>query len=63
MGSQAFGAGRYKELGTLLQRGILIHAVMCLPIAIVWVNADNIFIRLKQSPELSRMCGEYMRCS
>ena len=61
LGAQTFGAGRCKELGTLLQRGVLIHAVMCLPIAILWLNAENILIWFKQSPELSRMCGEYLK--
>ena len=60
LGSQAFGAGRNKELGTLLQRGVLIHTVMCLPMAILWLNAESILIWLNQSPELSRICGEYI---
>ncbi|KAI6661257.1 Multidrug and toxin extrusion protein 1-like [Oopsacas minuta] len=60
LGSQAYGAGKNKELGTLLQRGLLIHSLMSLTIAIIWINAENILLLLHQSPELSKMCGEFM---
>lgn len=60
LGSQAYGAGKEKQLGTFLQRGVLIHSVVCLFIALVWVNTENILLLLHQPPELSRMSGEYM---
>ena len=60
LASQAFGARRHKYLGILYQRSILIHLLICLPIAILWINTQNILILLGQSAELAKLSGDYM---
>ena len=60
LASQAYGAGENKYLGTLYQRSLFIHLLMCLPIAIVWLNTSNIFTLLGQTNELSTLSAEYM---
>ena len=44
--SQAYGAGKHKYLGTLLQRSVWLHLLLCLPILIIWLNTYNILTLL-----------------
>ena len=60
LASQAYGAGENKYLGTLYQRSVCIHLMMCLPIAVVWLNTENIFTIVGQTAELSTLSGEYV---
>ena len=60
LASQAFGAKKYKELGVLFQRSILIHLFMSLPITIIWINTENIMIILNQSPQIIHIASQYM---
>ena len=59
LASQAYGEGRSKYIGTLYQRSILIHLLMCLPIAVIWLNTANIMTILGQPADLSIISGEY----
>ena len=60
LASQAFGAKKYKELGVLFQRSILIHLFMILPITIIWFNTANIMTVLNQSPQIIHIAAQYM---
>ena len=60
LASQAYGGRRNKYISILYQRGLLIHQIMCLPIALIWINATNIFTILGQTAELSTTAGRYM---
>ena len=60
LASQAFGAKKYKELGVLFQRSILIHLLLALPIAIIWANTENLIIIINQSPKVISIASQYM---
>ena len=60
LASQAHGAADHKRLGILIQRSMLIHLFLIIPIAIIWINIDNILIILNQQPELVLLAEQYM---
>ena len=60
LASQAYGEGRNKYIGTLYQRSVLIHLMMCLPVAVIWLNTTNIMTILGQTADLSILSGEYV---
>lgn len=60
--SQSFtGSKDPRDVGLHLQRGILVSMVMFVPISLVWWNSELLMLLLRQDPELSRLCGLYMR--
>jgi Na+-driven multidrug efflux pump len=59
--SQAYGAKRYHMMGRILNRGIVILLVTCVPITAVWVDAERLLIFMKQDPEIAREAGRYLR--
>ena len=61
LASQAHGAADHKRLGILIQRSMLIHLFLVIPIAIIWINIDNILIILNQQPELVLLARQYMK--
>ena len=60
LASQAFGARRFKYLGVILQRSVLIHLCISLPISIFWLNMGNILIVMHQSREVVSLANKYM---
>ena len=52
--------GRNKYTGLLFQRCMLVNAYLMLPISFVWLNTENIFILLRQPPELAALAGQYV---
>ena len=60
LASQAYGAGKLKYLGTLFQRSVWLHLLLCFPILLVWLNTFNILTLLGQTAELATLSSEYM---
>jgi MATE family multidrug resistance protein len=58
--SQAYtGSKDPHSLGKHLQRGILVMAVLCLPIGLVWTFSEHLFLLLGQDPAISKLAGEF----
>ena len=50
--SQAFGANNVKCLGVILQRGLLLELLLCVPIALLWGFSKHILLALGQSADV-----------
>eukprot|EP01102_Stenamoeba_stenopodia_P009598 TRINITY_DN2844_c0_g1_i1.p1 TRINITY_DN2844_c0_g1~~TRINITY_DN2844_c0_g1_i1.p1 ORF type:complete len:568 (-),score=85.22 TRINITY_DN2844_c0_g1_i1:13-1716(-) len=59
--SQAYGAKNYKKVGFVVQRGILIYTVACIPVGILWFFSDRIFALVISNPEVARLTGLYVK--
>jgi MATE family multidrug resistance protein len=58
--SQAFtGSNDPKALGKHLQRAFLVMLLLSLPISILWLYAENVFLVLGQDPTISALAGEF----
>ncbi|KAM6110693.1 multidrug and toxin extrusion protein 2-like [Pterocles gutturalis] len=58
--SQTYGGKNLKQVGTILQRGILILLLCCFPCWAVFVNTERILLLLRQDPEVSRLTQVYV---
>jgi multidrug resistance protein, MATE family len=59
--AQAHGAGDGERAGRALQTGVLLAALLTVPVALLWLGTEN-FLRLAgQQPELARMAHAYTR--
>ena len=58
--SQSYGAKQYKQSGLYFQKSLLIHFLLCFPLAGVWLNAENIMLILHQNSEVAQVAAEYM---
>ncbi|GJM88255.1 hypothetical protein PR202_ga04295 [Eleusine coracana subsp. coracana] len=58
---QAFGAGQHHLLGVYTQRAMLVIAVACAPISLVWANASRILACHGQDPAVAAEAGVYAR--
>uniref|UniRef100_A0A4X1T181 Multidrug and toxin extrusion protein n=1 Tax=Sus scrofa TaxID=9823 RepID=A0A4X1T181_PIG len=52
--SQSFGGRNLKRVGVILQRGVLILLLCCLPCWAIFINTESLLRLLKQDPEVSR---------
>eukprot|EP01102_Stenamoeba_stenopodia_P009599 TRINITY_DN2844_c0_g2_i1.p1 TRINITY_DN2844_c0_g2~~TRINITY_DN2844_c0_g2_i1.p1 ORF type:complete len:423 (-),score=58.33 TRINITY_DN2844_c0_g2_i1:23-1291(-) len=59
--SQAYGAKNYKKVGFVVQRGILIYTITCIPVGLLWFFSDRIFAMLIKNPEVARLAGYYAK--
>jgi len=59
--SQAFGAGNYRRVGAISQRGIVILLLLCGPIGLVWANAGLVLEHLGQDPDTVRLAVVFTR--
>ncbi|XP_022972912.1 protein DETOXIFICATION 54-like isoform X3 [Cucurbita maxima] len=57
--SQAYGSKNWDLLCLSLQRMILILLVATIPIAVLWINLDNIMVFLGQDPQITGMAAIY----
>ncbi|KAK3133961.1 hypothetical protein QOZ80_6AG0543300 [Eleusine coracana subsp. coracana] len=57
---QAFGARQYGLLGVYMQRAMLVLALACVPIAIVWANTGRILL-IGQDEAIAAEAGAYAR--
>jgi Na+-driven multidrug efflux pump len=62
LASHAFGAGNMARAGMLLQQQYLLHLVaVCLPIALLWLNAEPVLLAMGQPASISALAGEFLR--
>lgn len=55
--SQAYGAGELGRCGDLLNRGRVVSITLFIPIAIVFLFSEQIFLMIGQDPEVSFYAG------
>uniref|UniRef100_A0A663MCV2 Multidrug and toxin extrusion protein n=1 Tax=Athene cunicularia TaxID=194338 RepID=A0A663MCV2_ATHCN len=55
--SQTYGGKNLKQVGTILQRGILILLLCCFPCWALFINTEQILLLIRQDPEVSRSGG------
>ncbi|XP_019401277.1 PREDICTED: multidrug and toxin extrusion protein 1 isoform X1 [Crocodylus porosus] len=58
--SQTYGSKNLKQVGTILQRGILILLLCCFPCWAVFINTEKILLLFRQDPEVSRLTQVYV---
>uniref|UniRef100_A0A453T3X2 Protein DETOXIFICATION n=1 Tax=Aegilops tauschii subsp. strangulata TaxID=200361 RepID=A0A453T3X2_AEGTS len=58
---QAFGARQYHLLGLYKQRAMVVLALACVPIALVWANTAQILLLLGQDAAIAAEAGAYAR--
>ena len=63
LASQANGAQENKYLGLLLQRSIWISCLLAIPIAILWLNTENILAIFNQEKNIIDISVKYMAVS
>ena len=52
--SQAFGAKNYTLVGVVLQRGVWILGISCVPVWALWINTELMLLLFHQGAETSR---------
>jgi multidrug resistance protein, MATE family len=59
--AQAFGAQNYIRCGELLQRTIVIHLLVVVPlVTVLWLNTEKMLIALGQPPEIVKLTAEFL---
>ncbi|KAF2311460.1 hypothetical protein GH714_023208 [Hevea brasiliensis] len=58
---QAYGAQQYHMLGVHMQRAMQVLVLTSIPISMIWAFTGQIFISLKQDPQISIHSGIYAR--
>jgi MATE family multidrug resistance protein len=61
LASQNNGAKNYREVGLLLQRSVFVLSLMLLPIAVMWIYAEDIFLALGTDRGVCIVMGKYLR--
>ncbi|XP_065827794.1 multidrug and toxin extrusion protein 1-like [Oscarella lobularis] len=59
--SQAVGAKNKKEVSIVLQKGILILGLTCLPIFGVWLNIEPLLLGFRVSCDVARQAGTFSK--
>ncbi|KAJ9602708.1 hypothetical protein H2200_012902 [Cladophialophora chaetospira] len=59
--AQAYGSGRKKLVGLQMQRMIFFLWAITIPIAVIWILAEEILIVLVPEPEVAKLAGLYLR--
>lgn len=63
LASSAFtGSKDPHEVGILLQKAILVLGCFYVPVVIVWIFAEPIFLALGQDPRISHDSARFLRC-
>ncbi|KAJ6369268.1 hypothetical protein OIU78_001599 [Salix suchowensis] len=57
---QAFGAKRWSVLAQTYQKTLCLLILVCIPISLLWLNVEPIFIRLGQDPDITRVAKIYL---
>ncbi|XP_072446066.1 multidrug and toxin extrusion protein 2-like isoform X4 [Chiloscyllium punctatum] len=52
--SQTYGSKKLRQIGVILQRGILILIIFCCPCWALFINTEKILLATKQHPEVAR---------
>nr|XP_021380660.1 multidrug and toxin extrusion protein 2 [Lonchura striata domestica] len=58
--TQTYGSKNLKQVGTILQRGILILLLFCFPCWALFINTERILLLIQQDPEVSRLTQLYV---
>ncbi|XP_064379245.1 multidrug and toxin extrusion protein 2-like [Dromaius novaehollandiae] len=58
--SQTYGGKNLKQVGTILQRGILILLLCCFPCWAIFINTERMLLLIQQDPEVSRLTQLYV---
>ena len=62
--SQAYtGSSDSTALGKHLQRGLVVSFIFCIPISLLWLNAESMLLLLGQSPKIAQLAGTYCKWS
>ncbi|MCO5549228.1 hypothetical protein L7F22_002695 [Adiantum nelumboides] len=56
---QAFGAGEYRKVGIYMQRAMVVLSIAAVPIAVIWVFMEQIFLAVGQDAQLASKAGAY----
>jgi len=59
--AQAYGAGKKKLVGLQMQRMIYFLWLITIPIAILWLFAEQILVQIVPEPEIARLAGQYLK--
>ncbi|KAK9030165.1 hypothetical protein V6N11_031596 [Hibiscus sabdariffa] len=57
---QAYGARRYSVLSQTFHRMLYLLLLTCIPISILWLNVEPIFLRLGQDPDATKIAKVYL---
>ncbi|XP_053310833.1 multidrug and toxin extrusion protein 1-like isoform X2 [Spea bombifrons] len=58
--SQTYGGKNMKQIGIILQRGILILSLFCFPCSAIFINTEYILLLFRQNPEVARLTQAYV---
>lgn len=61
LASQHNGAKNYREVGLVLQRSIFILSLMLIPIAVMWLYTEDIFLALGTDRGICVVMGRYLK--
>jgi MATE family multidrug resistance protein len=61
LASQNNGAKNYRAVGLVLQRSIVVLSFLLLPIVIIWLNTQSIFLAIGTDADICHVMGTYMR--
>jgi MATE family, multidrug efflux pump len=59
--AQAHGAGDGERAGRALQTGVLLAALLSVPVALLWLGTESFLVFARQDPELARIAQTYTR--
>ena len=59
--SAGFAPGLVCSVGLQVQRGIYFLWLTCIPIAIIWLSAESILVRIVPDPKVARLAGLYLK--
>lgn len=57
---QANGAEQYEKLGALAYASVVCLLLVCIPVSVVWVNAEKLLTWMGQDPLISAAAGLYV---
>ncbi|KAM4047043.1 multidrug and toxin extrusion protein 2-like isoform 2-T2 [Anomaloglossus baeobatrachus] len=58
--SQTYGGKNLKRVGTILQRGVLILLLCCLPCWAIFINTEQLLLLCRQNPDVARLTQSYV---
>ncbi|CAI9584834.1 unnamed protein product [Staurois parvus] len=58
--SQTYGGRNLRRVGTVLQRGILILMLCCLPCWAIFINTEQVLLLCRQNPDVARLSQKYV---
>ena len=56
---QAYGAEQYHKLGTQTYTAIVSLLLVCLPLAVIWINMSKLLTFIGQDPVISHEAGQF----